>query len=357
MTRYAGIDVSKKTLHATLLEENGDEIDNVHVPNTPRGFAKLTTRLDEATHVGIEASTQAYPLAEHLLRAGLTVRLGHARKLAKLMDPDFKDDDRDSWHLADLLRVGRFPPAYHPDPNAFLARDALRRRADLGEQSKRVKQRISALVDRYGLEPPVKDLYCKTGIKWLKDAGLGDDRDTLLRQYAEQVALFEQQKRELEEELAKRAFEVPEAKHLVTVEGVGIYSALLLVFEIGPLERFDNLGKFRGYVGSAPRVAQSGDKEVVDGNRSSCNKRIKAVLGRAVGCLLRSPRENPIRDYYEKQRRGGCTRRQAKGRARGKLSNHIYAMLRKGEPCEWADSEFAERKVAELERRAARAKA
>lgn len=357
MPHYAGIDVSKHNLHVIVLDENGTETDAFQAPNTPRGHAKTSQRLPEDAQAGIEATTHAYPLAEHLLREDICVQLGHATKLSKMMDPDYKDDDRDAWHLADLLRVGRFPPAYHPDPNAFLARDALRRRIDLGEQTKRTKQRITALIDRYGLEPPVKDVYCKTGIKWLKDAGLGDDRDTLLRHYAEQLELYQAQKTELEEELAKRAFEVPEVKHLVTIEGIGFYSALVLVFEIGPLERFKNLGKFRGYVGSAPRVAQSGDKEVVDGNASSYNRRIKAVLGRAVNCLLRSPRENPIRDYYRKQRREGCTSQQAMSRARGKLSNHVYAMLRKGEACEWADPAFAQRKVAKLERWAARARA
>lgn len=65
---------------------------------------------------------------------------------------------------------------------------------------------------------------------------------------------------------------------MVTIEGIGIYSALLLVFEIGPVERFDNLSKILGNVGSAPRVRQSGDTEIVDGERTSYNRQVKAVL-------------------------------------------------------------------------------
>ena len=80
---------------------------------------------------------------------------------------------------------------------------------------------------------------------------------------------------------------MPEARHLVTIRGIGIYSALLLVFEIGPVERFDNIGKFRAYVGSAPRVRQSGEKEHVDGERASCNRRVKAVLSQATQLLVK----------------------------------------------------------------------
>lgn len=355
MMRYAGIDAHKANLHVTVLDDDGEETDHFHVSNTATGHEELTDRLDADVQVGIEACDMAYPVVEYLLREEIEVQVGHPKKLSKLMDPDFKDDDRDSWHLADLLRVGRFPPAYHPDANAFLARDVLRRREDLGQQTGDVKRRIRSLVTRYGLEPPADDLWSTRGFDWLKDAGLGDDRDLMLRQYADQLELLEAQKDDLEEELARRAFNVPEARHLVTIEGIGIYSALLLVFEIGPVERFDNIGKFRAYVGSAPRVRQSGDKEVVDGERTSCNRRVKAVLSRATQTLIRSQRENPVKAYYHKHRDNGCTKQQAKARARGKLANAVYAMLRKGEPCEWSDPAFADRKITKLERAAARA--
>ena len=110
--------------------------------------------------------------------------------------------------------------------------------------------------------------------------------------------------------------------------------------------------KFGIYTRPAPRVHQSGETEYVDGERRSCNRRVKAVLSRATECLIRSNRDNPIKVYYHKQRENGCTAQQAKCRARGKLSNCIYVMLRDGEPCEWSDPAFADRKLAQLERAA-----
>lgn len=110
--------------------------------------------------------------------------------------------------------------------------------------------------------------------------------------------------------------------------------------------------KFGIYTRPTPRVHQSGETEYVDGERRSCNRRVKAVLSRATECLIRSNRGNPIKVYYHKQRENGCTAHQAKGRARGKLSNCIYAMLPDGEPCEWSDPAFADRKLAQLERAA-----
>ena len=217
VTCYAGIDAHKADLHVTVHDEDGEEADHFTVGNDPVAFEGLTDRLDSDDHVGIEACDMAYPIVEHLLRGGIEVQVGHPTKLSYLMDPDYKDDDRNSWHLADLLRVGRFPPSYHPDPNAFLARDVLRRREDLGQQVGDVKRRIKSLIKRYGLEPPVEYPCSKRGLAWLKDAGLGDDRDLMLRHYAEQYELFERQKAQLETELARRAWDVPEARHLVTI--------------------------------------------------------------------------------------------------------------------------------------------
>ena len=151
MTRYTGIDAHKAELNTTVLEEAGEEADHFTVANNAGGFAELSDRLEPDDLVGIEASTVCYPVVEYLLREGLTVRVGHPKKLSKLMDPDYKDDDRDSWHIADLLRVDRFPIAYHPDPNAFLARDVLRRRADVGQTIGDVKRQTKSLISRMGL--------------------------------------------------------------------------------------------------------------------------------------------------------------------------------------------------------------
>lgn len=62
---------------------------------------------------------------------------------------------------------------------------------------------------------------------------------------------------------------------------------------------------------------------------------MKALLSRATQQLIKpnSP-ATPIKAYYHKQLDNGCAKKQAKGRARGMLSNSVYAMLRKGEPCE-----------------------
>ena len=357
MTRYAGIDAHKTDLHVTVLDTDDDQTDHFHVPNTATGHEELTDRLDPDVHVGIEACDMAYPVVEYLLREGIEVQVGHPTKLSKLMDPDYKDDDRDSWHLADLLRVCRFPPAYHPDPNAFLARDVLRPREDLGQQIGDTKRRIKSLLRRYGLEPPVDGLWTSRGLAWLKEAGLDDDRDLLLRQYAQQLELLEAQKSALEEELGRRAWDVPEAKHLVTIEGIDIYSAMLFVFEINPVVRFDNLGKFRAYVGSAPRVRQSVDNKVAAGERTSCDRRVKAVLSRATQCLFRSNRENPVKAHYHKHRDNRCTAQQAKAWARGKLANAVYAMLRKANTATGRSRTSSTESTPKFERAAARATA
>lgn len=44
--------------------------------------------------------------------------------------------------------------------------------------------------------------------------------------------------------------------------------------------------KFCGYIGSAPQIRQSGDTEIVDGQRQSPNRGVKAVLSWVAQCPI-----------------------------------------------------------------------
>lgn len=354
--RYAGLDVGKESLTVSILTESGDEDASFTVPNKHRGWTQLAERLDEEDLVGLEAGTYAYPVAEHLMRAGFEVRLGHPKRIHAMIESDTKTDQRDSWHLADLLRVDRFPLAFHPDPELFRARDVIRRRMDKGQAATRLKNQIRSVLDRYGVEIPSGGLWTNDGMAWLKEPKFGDERDTLLREQVEELKQTLEHQEALEDELALIAEGREDVRRLLSLEGMGIYLALLVILETGPIERFGSIAKYRAYAGGAPRVEQSGETEET-GKRREANQRLKWAFGLVTGCLIRSRRDNPVKQYYRKQKAKVSMEVQARARARRKVVNIVYAMLRKEEPCRWRDKNQWERKVTKLERRARRARA
>jgi transposase len=79
-------------------------------------------------------------------------------------------------------------------------------------------------------------------------------RDELLerfRHYAKQIALFDKRLEEL-----RQGF--PQVEALLDIRGIGLYSALLIIAEIGEVERFRTAKQIGAYTGLTSRVHQSG---------------------------------------------------------------------------------------------------
>jgi transposase len=79
-------------------------------------------------------------------------------------------------------------------------------------------------------------------------------RDELLerfRHYAKQMLLFDKRL-----EGMRQAF--PQVEALVDIHGIGLYSALLIVAELGEVERFRTAKQVGAYSGLTSRVHQSG---------------------------------------------------------------------------------------------------
>ena len=78
----------------------------------------------------------------------------------------------------------------------------------------------------------------------------------------------------IEEKIERKVLESPAAQRLLTIPGVGQYTAAVIVAEVGEVERFDEDKQLVSYAGLDPVVHQSGDKEV----RGSISKEGSAPL-------------------------------------------------------------------------------
>lgn len=78
-----------------------------------------------------------------------------------------------------------------------------------------------------------------------------DELRERFRHYAKQMTLFDQRL-----EGMRQAF--PQVESLVDIHGIGLYSALLIVAEIGEVERFRSAKQVGAYSGLTSRVHQSG---------------------------------------------------------------------------------------------------
>jgi len=87
---------------------------------------------------------------------------------------------------------------------------------------------------------------------------------------------------------------------LISIPGIGLWSAVCLRLEIGPIERFPAPGSLVAYAGLDPRIRQSGDKESHIGISRRGRRQIRAIL---FMCALVAIQHNPaIREFYARLR-------------------------------------------------------
>jgi len=254
-----GIDLHKAFLVVAVEDENG-----------PVGKPKRLWCRDEDAIVEhfralepfqavIEASC-SYRWLHDLLSPMGSVVLAHPYRLRAIVAARAKTDKLDAALLAQLLRADLIPQAYIPPEPIQQLRDVTRGRARLTWWATQAKNQVHTLLAARNIHPSVKTLFSKAGRQWLSDLDLGAAgnvaRDELLRRFDH----FGREIRTIDAELARQADAFPEIEALTTLHGIGDYSALLIVAEIGEVDRFANAKQVGAYAGLTARVHQSGSQ-------------------------------------------------------------------------------------------------
>ncbi len=255
--RYVGIDLHKQFLVACVQDDTGQTLalekiacrDQMHIAqffDTQRPFRAV-----------IEASSSYRWLYDLLSPLGEVI-LAHPLRLRAIVAGRAKTDKLDSALLAKLLRAGLIPQSYIPPVPYQHLRDLTRARARLSRQATSAKNEMHTLLTRLNIPSPFVTLFGPRGRRWLASLELGAVdgllRDELLARLAHYNAALSTQDRLLEE--VARSF--PQVEALTCIYGIGLYSALLIIAEIGEPWRFVDGRKVGAYAGLTARVHQSG---------------------------------------------------------------------------------------------------
>ena len=175
--------------------------------------------------------------------------------------------------------------------------------------------------------PPVSDLFGVRGRAWLAGLVLPPAARQVVASCLELIDHFEEKIRVQDRELARQGRQDPEVRCLVTIPGIGAYSALLLLAEIGNIDRFASKRQLYSYAGLMPRLRQSAERKRTGGITRSGSPRLRWILVEAAHHAVRcSP---AARRYFErlKQRKHPNVARVALAR---KLLGAVYTLLRHG---------------------------
>jgi transposase len=165
-----------------------------------------------------------------------------------------KTDRVDSWAVTELAGLDALPLSYMPPDDIAALREKVRRRSFLVRMRAKLKVKIKAQLVVNGLKPPSEyGLYTSKGLEWLRSLQLDavDSYLPVIQTHTIQVG-------KLSRELGATAPQDEDVRLLMTIPGIGYYSALLIKSEIGDISRFPDGEKLCSYAEPVPSVSISG---------------------------------------------------------------------------------------------------
>ena len=166
------------------------------------------------------------------------------------------EDKVDAATLAQLLRADLLPEAWIAPPQVRQLRALLRHRAQLVRLRTLLRNRIHAILADHGHGRPA-GCWSGPGRAWLAALELpAVSREVIDDDLALMDALRQPIGR-LDLEVRQRAKADPRVKVLTQLPGVGMFTALVLLAEIGDITRFASARKLASWAGLTPTVRGS----------------------------------------------------------------------------------------------------
>ena len=349
--KYVGIDVHKKMCQAAVLDEDGELLDQIRFLNEKKeikDFAmKLLTFRDDVKAVVESTGNLWIQIHDILEEFGIDVALSNPGKTRLIAEAKNKTDKVDAKILARLLRADMLFTCYVPGEEIRNRREFLRHRLNLVKMRTMVKNRIHSLLDKHTLRSPYNS-WTKKWVAWLREQDLGFMDNAIIKGQLAILEAFNEQIRVMEDKIAAVAVDDPQVKLLMTMPGIGYFTASLLVAEIGDINRFSNDKKISSWAGLAPRISQSGEKTRI-GRVGRGNKRVAALM-------VQSAHNARLHDARFQKAYKRVSRRGGKGKAIVAVAHEmiriVYFMLRDNAPYRGQNVELTLRKLKNMEGRA-----
>lgn len=255
---YVGIDLHKRFLVMALQDEEGRGLPARRFFCSEVAQIVKTFEALRPFQAVIEASSSYRWLYDLLCPLGHIV-LAHPLRLRAIVAGRAKTDKLDAALLARLLRAGLIPVAYVPPQPYQQLREVTRARARLTRRLTEAKNELHGLLRRHNVGVPYTNPFCKAGRQLIQTHDFGQVGNVCRDELLSRLEHYDREIRCLDEALAVAAVHFPEAATLMDLHGIGLYSALLIIGEIGEPWRFPDGRRVGAYAGLTARVSQSGD--------------------------------------------------------------------------------------------------
>jgi transposase len=256
MSVYVGIDVHRKRSQVAVVDQGGQVLVNRNVVNGVESVLSVIGEYPVATPVAFEAAYGWGWLVELLDDYGYAPHLVHPTRCKAIASARLKNDKVDAAILAQLLRADLLPEAWIAPPAVRQARALLRHRVALVRLRTLLRNRIHAVLADHGQDRPA-GAWSGPGRTWLAGLDLPQVSREVIEDCLSLIDALQVPIDRLDLEVAQRAKADPRVKVLTALPGVGDFTALVILAEIGDVTRFPTARKLAAWAGLTPTVRGS----------------------------------------------------------------------------------------------------
>lgn len=287
---YVGIDVDDKTFHIAGFCPLTGEVIEKKCKSTAGALHKCLEKLINLGYqleTCYEATYLGYSLHRFLISKGIKNKVIAPSLIPEKASDRVKTDRLDSLKLAKYLAKDLLTEVYVPDEEDESRRDLIRSRGFVVSQRSDLKRHILSTLRRYGLdykgETQGKQYWTKIHLSWIENKlkTLGKYARTnieiLLTQYESLSNQIETYNNEIEFISEEKSYK-QKVGALCCFKGISKLTALILITEIGDINRFSHPKQLTSYAGLDIREYSSGGRELKFGITKMGNRRVRTAL-------------------------------------------------------------------------------
>ncbi len=287
---YIGIDVHKKSWKVSIYGEHYEHRTFSQNPSAEELVGYLTRQFPGGDyHAVYESGFSGFTACRRLRQLGVNCQVVHAADVPVSQKEKLqKTDTIDSRRLARMLRGKELEAIHIPEVELEADRALMRLRQRLVKDISRIKNRVKSLLFQFGIAIPDRltagqsRYWSQAYLNWLEN--LAPAEPSLKQTLQSCIRIGKLLRVELLKvnkqirELARQERYQQKVGLLIGIPGIGLISAMLLLTQLGDLQRFQTEDDLCQYVGLVPKMEGSGDKLQVGKMLNRGRKELKIVL-------------------------------------------------------------------------------